>query len=98
MAKKKVIRRGSVQLICRQAKPCANLAFLKNMALFCKEFNNNEKVKSRTGELVNVEIIVYDDKSYEYNIGTSPSTYFLKNRRGDFKGLKKDDRMKAREK
>nr|CAG8476492.1 5881_t:CDS:2 [Entrophospora candida] len=72
MAKKEIIRRSGIQLICGQAKPGANLAFLKNMALFCKEFNNNEKVKKRMGELVNVEIIVYEDKSYEYNIGVSP--------------------------
>ncbi|CAH1769045.1 342_t:CDS:2, partial [Entrophospora sp. SA101] len=78
------------------AKPGANLAFLKNMALFCKEFN--EKTKTRNGEIVNVDIIVYADKNHEYNISTSPSIYLLKNRRSDYKGLKnKEDRRKARE-
>ncbi|CAJ0750132.1 11683_t:CDS:2, partial [Entrophospora sp. SA101] len=71
-------------------------AFLKNMALFCKEFN--EKTKTRNGEIVNVDIIVYADKNHEYNISTSPSIYLLKNRRSDYKGLKnKEDRRKARE-
>jgi large subunit ribosomal protein L11 len=103
MAKKKVIRHSSIQLICGQAKPGANLAFLKNAALFCKEFNNSEKAKSRMGEIVNVKITIYEDKSYEYSIGTSPSTYFLKGRRSDYKLLKskgssgKEERKKAQD-
>jgi large subunit ribosomal protein L11 len=92
---KERIRRSCVQLICGQARPGASLAFLKNMALFCKEFN--EKTKNRVGEFVSVEITVYKDKSYEYNIGTSPSTYLLKGRRSDYKQLKtKDERKEAR--
>jgi large subunit ribosomal protein L11 len=89
----------TLRLICGQAKPGASLSFLKNMMQFCREFNNDEKVKNRTGELVNVEIIVYEDKSYKYNVGNSPSIYLLKNRRSDYKELKlKEDRKKAREK
>ena len=95
--KKKVIRRSRIQLICGQATPGASLAFLKSMALFCKEFN--EKTKNRSGEIVSVEINVYEDKSFDYNIGTSPSVYLLKNRRSDYRELKnKDERKKAREK
>ena len=85
---KEIVRRSKVRLVCGKAKPGANLAFLKNMALFCKNFNDDKEVKKRMGELVNVEIIVYEDKSYDYNIGTSPSVYLLKNRRSDYKELK----------
>ena len=80
MPKKKLGTRR-IRLICGQARPSANLAFLKNMALFCKEFN--EKTKNRSGEIVNVEINVYEDKSFDYNIGASPSAYLLKNRRSN---------------
>ena len=82
---KKEIRRSKIQLVCGQAKPGASLAFLKNMALFCREFN--EKTKERNGELVNVEIVVYSDKSHEYSIGTSPSNYLIKNALGDKKEI-----------
>src|SRR6185369_3903363 len=92
---KKEIRRSKIQLVCGQAKPGASLTFLGNMALFCREFN--EKTKNRNGEIVRVEIVMYDDKSYKYNFSNPPSTYLLKNRRGDYKGLKKDDRKKVRE-
>src|SRR5438034_1048401 len=95
MQKKKLGTR-SVRLICGQARPGQILAFLKNMVLFCKEFN--EKTKNRNGEIVSVEINVYEDKSYDYNIGTSPSIYLLKNRRNDYKGLKSPERKEAREK
>ena len=92
----KRIRRSRIQLVCGQAKPGASLAFLKNMALFCREFN--EKTRSRNGELVNVEIVVYTDKSYEYSVGASLGVYLLKDRHSDYKKLKKDEKIKAREK
>lgn len=83
--KKKIVRRSKIQLICGQAKPGASLAFLKNMALFCREFN--EKTKERNGTLVNVEITVHDDNSYSYTIGNSPSTYLIKKAIGDKKEI-----------
>jgi len=81
----KRVRRSRIQLVCGQAKPGASLAFLKNMALFCREFN--EKTKERNGELVNVEIVVYPDKSHKYFIGTSPSSYLIKKAIGDKKEI-----------
>ena len=86
---KKEIRRSKIQLVCGQAKPGASLAFLKNMALFCREFN--EKTKERNGELVNVEIVVYPDKSHKYFIGTSPSSYLIKKAIGEKKEISQAD-------
>ena len=83
--KKKIIRRSGIQLVCGQAKPGASLAFLKNMALFCREFN--EKTKNDNGKLVNVEIEVYVDNSYGYVIGSTPSSYLLKKTIGDKKEI-----------
>jgi len=85
----KRIRRSRIQLVCGQAKPGASLAFLKNMALFCREFN--EKTKERNGELVNVEIVVYPDKSHKYSIGTSPSSYLIKKAIGEKKEISQAD-------
>lgn len=81
----KRIRRSRIQLVCGQAKPGASLSFLKNMALFCREFN--EKTKERNGELVNVEIVVYPDKSHKYSIGTSPSSHLIKKTIGEKKEI-----------
>ena len=85
----KRVRRSRIQLVCGQAKPGASLAFLKNMALFCREFN--EKTKERNGELVNVEIVVYPDKSHKYFIGTSPSSYLIKKAIGEKKEISQAD-------
>ncbi|MDR1670516.1 MAG: hypothetical protein LBR43_02205 [Spiroplasmataceae bacterium] len=79
------IRRSRIQLVCGQAKPGASLAFLKNMALFCREFN--DKTKDRNGELVSVEITVFPDKSHKYVIGTSPSSHLIKKVLGDKKEI-----------
>lgn len=79
------IRRSRIQLICGQAKPGASLAFLKNMALFCREFN--DKTKDRNGELVSVEITVYPDKSHKYVIGDTPSSHLIKKTLGDKKEI-----------
>src|SRR5436305_3670798 len=95
MAKVRV-RINKIQLSSMESKPINNLYFLKNMDLFCREFN--EKTRSRNGELVNVEIVVYTDKSYEYSVGASLGVYLLKDRHSDYKKLKKDEKIKAREK
>ena len=90
----KEIRRSKIWLVCGQAKPGASLAFLKNMALFCKNFNNDPALKDRTGEMVSVEIISYEDGSNKYNVGTTPSVYLLKNRRSDLKTIKEKEKKK----
>jgi len=87
--KKKIIRRSGIQLVCGQAKPGASLAFLKNMALFCREFN--EKTKDMIGNPVNVEIEVYADNSYKYTIGRTPTSYLLKKTIGDKKEISSAD-------
>src|SRR6185369_191739 len=89
---KKIIRRSSIQLVCGQAKPGASLAFLKNMALFCREFN--EKTKERNGLPVNVEITVYDDKSYSYIINTPPSSHLIKKILGEKKEITQEELTK----
>ncbi|WP_172575406.1 hypothetical protein [endosymbiont GvMRE of Glomus versiforme] len=89
---KKVISRRKIQLVCGQAKAGANLAFLeKKMVLFVKDFNNDEKAKKKNGELVNVEITIYEDGSYEYTIGNSPSSYLIKKAIGDKKEISQVD-------
>ena len=93
----KVVGRHKIWLICGQAQAGASLVFLgSKMAEFVKKFNNDEKLKDKKGELVSVEITVYKDGSCDYSIGSSPSTYLLKNRRNDYKGLKKDEKKNAR--
>jgi large subunit ribosomal protein L11 len=94
MSKKKTGVRN-LQLICGQARPGSNLAFLKNMVLFCKEFN--EKTKDKHGEPINVEIITYNDNSYNYTISTTPSSHLLKNALGEKKEITQKELEKIAE-
>lgn len=55
-----------------------------NIAGFCKEFN--DKTKDKMGEVVPVEINVYEDRSYDFIIKTSPASALLKNAAGIKKG------------
>jgi len=69
-------RCSNIQLVCGQAKPGANLSFLKNMVFFCKEFN--EKTKNKIGIPINVEIIIHKDDSYKYKLLNIPTSYLIK--------------------
>lgn len=47
-----------------------------NIAGFCKEFN--DKTKDRMGDTVPVEITVYEDRSYDFILKTSPASVLIK--------------------
>lgn len=47
-----------------------------NIAGFCKEFN--DKTKDRMGDIVPVEITVYEDRSYDFILKTSPASVLIK--------------------
>lgn len=75
---KKILRKGTLQLPCNQAKPGAVLSSWGiNMPNFCREFNaktSNQEV----GKIVNVKIRVFDDKSFEFEVKSSPTSLLLK--------------------
>ncbi len=55
-----------------------------NIAGFCKEFN--DKTKDQMGDVVPVEITVYEDRSYDFIIKTSPASELIKKAAGIKKG------------
>ncbi|CAG8468751.1 17452_t:CDS:2, partial [Racocetra fulgida] len=80
-----------IQLVCGQAKPAAvvSLNFKKGPAAFCKEFN--EKTKNRNGELVRVKVTFHGDDTYDYDIGSPPSTYLIKKALGEKKEINQEE-------
>ncbi|MBN2854527.1 50S ribosomal protein L11 [Patescibacteria group bacterium] len=55
-----------------------------NIAAFCKEFN--DKTKDQMGEIIPVEITVYEDRSYDFILKTSPASELIKKAAGIKKG------------
>lgn len=85
--KKEINRIGKLQLVCGQVKPGANLASLNiNMVSFCREFN--EQTKNEPAEkIVNVEIIAFRDKTYQFTIKGVPTIQLIKKRAGNKKTI-----------
>lgn len=55
-----------------------------NIAAFCKEFN--DKTKDQMGDVIPVEITVYEDRSYDFVLKTSPASELIKKAAGIKKG------------
>lgn len=73
---KKVVKKAKLQFAAGQAKPGPALAGVGiNMPEFTKAFN--DKTRERGNEPVPVLITVYEDKSFEFKLFTSPTSYKL---------------------
>lgn len=74
---KKITRIAKLEFMAMQAKPGAELASLGiNMPEFTKAFN--EATKERAGDIVPVIITAYNDKSFDFELKTTPAAAMLK--------------------
>ncbi|MFA5109671.1 MAG: 50S ribosomal protein L11 [Patescibacteria group bacterium] len=55
-----------------------------NIAGFCKEFN--DRTKDKMGDVIPVEITVYEDRSYDFILKTPPAAELIKKAAGIKKG------------
>ena len=64
-----------------------------NIAEFCKAFN--DKTKDKMGDIIPVEITVYEDRTYDFILKTSPASELIKKAAGIKKGSGKPLTMKV---
>lgn len=55
-----------------------------NIAEFCKQFN--DRTKDKMGDIIPVEITVYEDRSYDFILKTPPASELIKKMAGIKKG------------
>ncbi|NOQ50410.1 MAG: 50S ribosomal protein L11 [Mycoplasmataceae bacterium] len=85
---RKVTRITKLQFKAGQAKPGPELAGLSiDMVGFTREFNN--ATRDREGDIVPVVITAYNDRSYQFELKTSPVASLLIKAAGITKGAKK---------
>ena len=78
---KRVSRVVKLQFPAGGARPGPALAGVGiNMPQFCTAFNDASR--ERTGDIVPVEISVYDDKSFDFVLKTTPAAILLKKTAG----------------
>ena len=63
-----------------------------NIAEFCQKFN--EATKDKAGDLIPVEITVFEDRTYEFKLKTPPVSSLLKKAAGIEKGSGEPNRKK----
>ena len=64
-----------------------------NIAEFCQKFN--EATKDKEGFTIPVEIIVYEDRSYDFKLKQPPTSELLKKAAGIEKGAGEPDKTKV---
>jgi large subunit ribosomal protein L11 len=78
---KKIKTKIKLQIVGGQANPAPPVGPALgqhglNIAEFCKQFN--DKTKDKMGDVVPVEITVYEDRSYDFILKTPPAAELLK--------------------
>ena len=97
---KKITKKIKVQSIGGKATPAPPLGpVLGQAGINIGEFVNqfNEKTRDRMGEVVPIEITVYDDRSFDFITKTSPASRLVLKAIGKPKGSSKNLSSKAGE-
>jgi large subunit ribosomal protein L11 len=96
--KKKILTKIKLQVPGGQANPARPVGPALgqhglNIQEFCTKFN--EKTRDRMGEVIPVEIIVYEDRKYEFVMKVSPMSELIKKAAKIAKGSAKSKTVKA---
>ena len=95
MAKKEVVRKIKLQIQAGKATPAPPVGTVLgpagiNLQEFCTKYN--DATRDKMGDVLPVEISIYDDRSFDFVIKTPPTAFLLKKAakidKGSVKGSK----------
>ena len=89
---KEVIKKIKIQIPAGKATPAPPVGTILgpagiNLQEFCTRFN--DATKEKMGDVLPVEITLYDDRSYDFKLKTPPAAFLLKKVAGIQKGAVK---------
>jgi len=98
MASKPIITKVKLQIKAGMANPGPPIGSVLgphgiNLPQFCKEYN--EQTASQSGSIVPVEITVYQDRSYSFELGVPPMSDLIKSAAKLEKGSGEPNREKV---
>ena len=98
MAKKKVAALVKIQIPAGQASPAPPVGTAlgpHGVAImdFCKEYNT--KTEDKRGQIIPVEITIYEDRSFTFITKTSPTSFLIRQAAGLEKGSGEAGRERA---
>ena len=81
MAKKEVVKKIKLQIPAGKATPAPPVGTVLgpagiNLQEFCTKYN--DATKDKMGDILPVEISVYDDRSFDFVIKTPPAAFLIK--------------------
>ncbi|MDD5552051.1 MAG: 50S ribosomal protein L11 [Candidatus Pacebacteria bacterium] len=95
---KKVITQIKLQIEAGKANPAPPIGPALgqhgiNIADFCQKFN--AKTKDKGNEIIPVELTVYEDRSFDFELKTPPAAYLIKKAAGVDKGSGEPQKTKV---
>ena len=81
MAKKEVVKKIKLQIAAGKATPAPPVGTVLgpagiNLQEFCTKFN--DATRDKMGDILPVEISLYEDRSYDFKLKTPPAAFLLK--------------------
>jgi large subunit ribosomal protein L11 len=92
---KQIVRKIKLQIPAGRATPAPPVGTVLgpagiNLQEFCSKFN--DETKDKMGDILPVEITLYEDRSYTFKLKTPPAAFLLKKAAGITKGTAKSSK------
>ncbi len=92
---KQVVKKIKLQIMAGKATPAPPVGTILgpagiNLQEFCAKFN--DETRDKMGDILPVEIFLYEDRSYTFQLKTPPAAFLLKKAAGIEKGSPKSSK------